>query len=797
MRYRQPFARALFFVFLLTCLLTGLVGVVRGPVDAAPRQANSLDVVINEIAWAGTNATNTTDEWIELYNNTGVPIDLTGWTLVAGSGTPSITLAGIIPAGGYFLLERSTDDLTVSDIPADQFFTNGIANSSSGADRFELRDDLNNLIDTANQDGGVWPGGTAGTGSPTYASMERINSFVSDSDANWGTNNGIVRNGVAANGGAINGTPKQPNSTTYADEIFISEVAWAGTQASVFDEWIELYNDGSSTVDLTNWRIQAADGDPLITLSGNIPPGSYLLFERGSQNVTDVAGIVYSAGLFSDTGETLYLLDDTSAIVDTVNSNGGAWPAGTSTPNFRTMERIGNVADSDYVWLTFDNTPSALDAGGNDIYGTPGYSWGFTVTPTFTPTNTPVPPTSTPTGSLTIIINEVAWAGTDASSSDEWIELYNPSVNPINLSGWELRSADNSPSISLSGTIPAGGYFLLERTDDTTVSDITADQIYTGDMSNAGEVLRLYDPSDIIVDTANSNGGFWPAGSSNPKGSMERRAVITDSDTAWITNTGLVRNGLDANGDQIKGTPKNSNWAFTVTATPSPIPTAYRTSTPLPGKLPPPPPLLAINEFVPRPGHDWNNDGIINTDDEYIELLNHGVVDVNLSGYLLDDEANIGSNPYRLPSIILKPGERIVFYGSQTGLLLSDGGDGVRLLKSNGQLADAYNYFTVNFPDQAFCRLPDNGGLDDWNTNCYPTPGLRNSLSGSILRPPTQGNEDSPLCPIADTLPQEFVIAECAAFGHNIWNRYYWDRTGWYGEMSLPNVDGRWDVFAD
>jgi len=795
MRYRQPFSRALFFVFLLVCLLTGLFGVVRGPVDAAPKQANALDVVINEIAWAGTSSSTTADEWIELYNNTGSSIDLTGWTLIAGSGTPTINLSGSIPANGYFLLERS-DDNSVSDIPADQTFTGGIANSTSGGDSFELRDNLNNLIDTANQGGGAWPGGTT-TVSPVYASMERVNTALPDTDSNWGTNDGVIVNGLDANSNPLNGTPGQPNSTTYADEVFISEVAWAGTQASVFDEWIELYNDGGSNVDLTNWRIQAADGDPLITLSGNIAPGGYLLFERGSQNVTDVAGIVYSAGLFSDTGETLYLLDDTSAIVDTVNSNGGAWPAGTSTPDFRTMERIGNLPDSDFVWVTFDNTPSALDAGGNDIYGTPGYSWGFTVTPTFTPTNTPVPPTSTPTGALTVIINEVAWAGTDASSSDEWIELYNPGINPINLTGWQLRAVDNSPSISLSGTIPAGGYFLLERTDDTTVSDIVADQIYTGDMSNAGEVLRLYDPSNIIVDSANSNGGFWPAGSSTTRGSMERRAVITDSDTAWITNTGLIRNGLDANGDQIKGTPKNSNWAFTVTATPSPIPTVYRTPTRSSGNLPPPPPLLAINEFVPRPGHDWNNDGIINTDDEYIELINHGVVDVNLSGYRLDDEANIGSSVFTLPSVILKPGERIVFYGSQTNLLLSDGGDGVRLLRSNGQLVDAYNYFTVNFPDQAFCRLPDNGGLDDWNTNCYPTPGLRNSLSGSILRPPTQGDEDQPLCPIADTLPQEFVVAECSAFGHNIWNRYYWDKSGWYGEMSLPNVDGRWDVFAD
>ena len=130
-------------------------------------------------------------------------------------------------------------------------------------------------------------------------------------------------------------------------------------------------------------------------------------------------------------------------------------------------------------------------------------------------------------------------------------------------------------------------------------------------------------------------------------------------------------------------------------------------------------------------------------------------------------------------------------------MLLSDGGDGVRLIKPNGQLMDAYNYVVAEFPDQSICRLPDNGGADDWNERCYPTPGLKNSLSGSILRPPTQGDEDHPLCPIADSIPYEFFLAECTPFGNNIWSRKYWDKFGWYGEMALPNVNSKWEVFAE
>jgi hypothetical protein len=136
-----------------------------------------------------------------------------------------------------------------------------------------------------------------------------------------------------------------------------------------------------------------------------------------------------------------------------------------------------------------------------------------------------------------------------------------------------------------------------------------------------------------------------------------------------------------------------------------------------------------------------------------------------------------------------------VFYGSETGLLLSDGGDGVRLLKPNGQLMDAYNYSVVRYPDQSYCRLPDNGGLDDWNQNCYPTPGLPNSQSGSFVQSP--GVENVPSCPISDTLPDDFVFAECDPFGNNIWRRAFWDATGWFDEKILPGIENRWDVFAD
>ncbi|MEO8355973.1 MAG: lamin tail domain-containing protein [Chloroflexota bacterium] len=494
--------------------------------------------------------------------------------------------------------------------------------------------------------------------------------------------------------------------------------------------------------------------------------------------------------------------------------------------------------------------------------------------------------TYAPVAPLTVIINEVAWAGTSSSTSnDEWIELYNPSSSDVNITGWQLYGDDNtvnkvgSPSITLSGTIPAREYFLLER--DELATDVAANQLYTaGDLLNTGERLYLKDSSGNIIDTANLDGGAWPAGTAASTAittpayaSMER----VGTSNQWVTYAGTVPVAHDRNGGDIKGTPGKANWISTTTITtiisdaPDPslvngnvvvsvtvlggtstptgtvaitgantnctitlvngagsctvrftsagtktltatysgdvshpvssdtethqvsnttLPPPTRVVTPLP-----PPALVVINEFVPRPGHDWNLDGVVNVEDEYVELLNHGVVDVNLGGYSLDDEVNIGSAPYRLPAVVIRPGERIVFYGSETGLLLGDGGDGVRLLKPNGQLMDAYNYFIVGYPDQSYCRLPDNGGADDWNKNCFPTPGLQNSLGGTIS--PPRGGAVELFCPIADTLPDEFAWAECEPYGHNIWRAAFWDRTGWYDEQYLPETNGKWPVFAD
>src|SRR3989344_2261138 len=67
-----------------------------------------------------------------------------------------------------------------------------------------------------------------------------------------------------------------------------------------------------------------------------------------------------------------------------------------------------------------------------------------------------------------IIINEVAWMGTSASSNCEWLELYNTDTKNVDLNDWNLyEDGGGTLIIKLTGSISANGYYLVERLTPT------------------------------------------------------------------------------------------------------------------------------------------------------------------------------------------------------------------------------------------------------------------------------------------------------------------------------------------
>ncbi len=394
--------------------------------------------------------------------------------------------------------------------------------------------------------------------------------------------------------------------TATKGKVVINEIAWAGTQAGPTHEWFELYNTENYDIDISGWTIKAEDGTPEIIISGltrkelmtsdgrgtsdvinsrgtsdvitTIKARNYFLFERTDDTAVNniVADQIY-AGVLSNEGEALKLIDSAGTVVDSVGKEGEAWPAGSSIGKI-SMERITalNAGDIASNWKSFTGNQSAKDASGNFINGTPkasnsvvtvvvtgsGGGGGGAQTPS--PSLSPSPDLSSPL--LQVVINEIAWMGTATSSNDEWLELHNTTDQTIDLTGWTLKSltgASPDPQITLSGAIGPFGFYLLERTDDITISDILADKIYTGALSDTGEMLELRNSSGTLQDKIYGDFG-WYAGNKDTRSSMERiNPRISGNNSAnWNANNGVVKNGKDAAGNSINGTPRAKNSGY-------------------------------------------------------------------------------------------------------------------------------------------------------------------------------------------------------------------------------------------
>lgn len=243
-----------------------------------------------------------------------------------------------------------------------------------------------------------------------------------------------------------------------------------------------------------------------------------------------------------------------------------------------------------------------------------------------------------------VVINEVAWMGTKASPSDEWMEFYNTTDSPIDVGNWSIYGADTGECLDFSDAdgstttiIPASGYLIyasheddVKDSDGSNIVDIW-DATIGMDNTSPGQLI-LYDAQNCqgnVIDTANQATGDWFAGDPTDRKTMERKDPTASGmdESNWATNDpSVARNGLDADENPINGTPKSVNSA--TIPTPSPTPTEIPTPTPTPA------PLL-ISEVC--------YDGTISGEgDEFVEILNPTANTVSLSGYKIGDEETQG-----------------------------------------------------------------------------------------------------------------------------------------------------------
>lgn len=316
----------------------------------------------------------------------------------------------------------------------------------------------------------------------------------------------------------------------------------------------------------------------------------------------------------------------------------------------------------------------------------------------------------------TVVINEIAWMGTSESSNKEWMELKNISSQNIDLTGWILKAEDGSPLIHLaSTTLAAGEYFLLERTDDETLPQITSDQIYVGALEDSGEKLQLLDKDGELIDEIDNSNG-WLFGDKDTKLTMERKA-----DFNWQNST------------LVNGTPKAQNSSGSITPPPEAIDKE-----------------IVINEILPNPsGTD---------DNEWIELKNLSTTAIDLLNWKIGDLAN---NSYVIKvadfatTTILTNGF-FILPKNITGLSLNNsGGETVRLFDEQNNLVAEVSY-TENAPEEVVWARDE---LNVWHWSTSQTQNSENIIT-EIAKEISGGGSGSSY---VKTYAQRFKINEIMA----------------------------------
>jgi len=333
------------------------------------------------------------------------------------------------------------------------------------------------------------------------------------------------------------------------DKVIINEIAWMGTENSPNDEWIELKNISREEISLEGWQLLDKDGQIQVVFSSRESfSGTFFLLERtNDESVPDVTADKIYTGSLNDSDEALYLFNADCELEDEILVNPD-WPAGDKISK-RTIERKENLE-----WQTSSNiggTPKKENSSGYvEVVFSPGGGPPPSAAAA-TSSNEPIICSQENLSSATqspIIINEIAWMGTENSPNDEWIELKNISGEEISLEGWQLLDKDEEIKIIFENTdnILANSFYLLERTDDNTIPNILADKIYTGNLEDTNETLRLFDRNCSLIDEVIASPD-WPAGDKENRKSMER-----NDDLSWYTFG-------DEGQNSIMGTPKAEN----------------------------------------------------------------------------------------------------------------------------------------------------------------------------------------------------------------------------------------------
>ncbi|MEK9173930.1 MAG: lamin tail domain-containing protein, partial [Patescibacteria group bacterium] len=308
-------------------------------------------------------------------------------------------------------------------------------------------------------------------------------------------------------------------------------------------------------------------------------------------------------------------------------------------------------------------------------------------------------PVSVQGESFSIVIQEVQIAG--ETSDDEFIELYNPTDTPVDISSWQLRRKTESGSVSsikvfAKDTLVAPySYYLWANSKGAFAS--LADTTTSSSALANNNSIALYTKSGsdgILVDSLT-----WGTG-----------ALFRENDTAQVTplkNESLYQESVGSWSIKKPSMPDNSH---TLPTTLPSLPTAPALPTP-----PAESPLnttVTINELLPNP---------LPSEEEFIELYNNSAEAVSLSGWTLHDASKNGKYTFPKDTTIASD-SFLVIPKSLFHFALNNSNEILTLRDSKERTVD-----TITYP-KSIAGVSLNKSIPSFRGGT-PTPGKENILN--------------------------------------------------------------------
>lgn len=269
-----------------------------------------------------------------------------------------------------------------------------------------------------------------------------------------------------------------------ADKVILISEVQTGTEESASQEFIEIYNNGPSEIDISGWSLyyKSATGTSWVkkaTINTKaLASGEFYVFSA------NMPGDISYSSTLSQTGGNIQIRDKSGAVKDTLgwgNANSAlVQPASESAPG-QSMYRI-----FDFENATMQNTDNNFD--------------DFELAQSATPSKLPeqiLPeqeqgPVIYPKIELSELFPNPQSPQSDAI--DEFIELFNPTGQDVDISGWKLRD-DSGAEYIIKNKIIQSGYRLAIK---ATESKIT--------LNNTGDTIQLINPNGEVVDESANYG---------------------------------------------------------------------------------------------------------------------------------------------------------------------------------------------------------------------------------------------------------------------------------------------------